>query len=287
MKEPLVSIIIPFYTGKKWLIESVKSVLNQTYKNIEVIVINDGSIENIEDLSVKFKNLIKIIKKDNGGPASARNLGIKESLGKYVAFLDSDDLWLPNKLACQISYMRSENYVWSQHSYEMFWEESKRTKIINTSIYQGNVYLDCFISFKIQTSCVVVLKSVLLDNDIWFPTDKRFGQDVVFFKKIAKIYPLGFVNGILSRFRIRGSNAGFNIITQINDRTSTWNSIKEDKELLTKLPQPIIWAYRTVKIFNKFLLYIIINKKISKGTVEVTAKLLYVFPYLIFKLYSK
>jgi len=287
MEQPLVSVVIPFYSGINWLKEAINSVLNQTYMNIEVLVINDGSLENVEDLAKEYDSSIKIINKENGGPASARNMGIEIASGKYIAFLDSDDLWLPDKLLKQISYMESKNYVWSQHSYEMFWNDNNKTKVINTQIYLGNVYRDCFISFKVQTSCVVVLRSILIDNNIRFPLEKRYGQDGAFYRKIAQKYPLGYIEGIYSKFRIRGGNTGFRAKVQINDKAATWEEIKGDKDVLKILPQPIIFAYKTLSILSNFVNYIN-NKHIkSENAIEIISKLMYVLPYAIFKLYSK
>ncbi|EGP5645247.1 glycosyltransferase family 2 protein, partial [Enterococcus faecium] len=107
----LVSVIIPFYNQKFWLEQAVDSVLKQTHQFFEIIVVNDGSLESIEDIDNKDKR-IRVIEKKNGGPASARNLGMKLSNGKYIAFLDSDDIWLPNKLEVQLNFMIDNNVSW-------------------------------------------------------------------------------------------------------------------------------------------------------------------------------
>lgn len=284
MEQPLVSVVIPFYSGKDWLFEAIKSVLNQTYKNIEVLVINDGSSENIDDIINKFKPRIRVIKKTNGGPASARNLGIKIAKGKYIAFLDSDDLWLPEKLEKQINFMEKTKYVWSHHSYQMFWENSKKSRVVDTSKYSGNVYRDTYISFKVQTSTVVIRKSILIENNIYFP-NMRYGQDLEFFRRLSKLYHLGYVDGILSKFRIRGTNAGFRAKIQLYNRANTWENIKNNNELLKLLPKPIIFSYKLTKYLSKYVskLDTIIN---SEKTKEVISKFLYVLPYSIFKIYS-
>jgi len=286
MEEPLVSVVIPFYSGKHWLTEAIESVLRQTYENKEIIVINDGSKENIDDIIKKYKK-VKVIYKENGGPASARNMGIEQSNGKYIAFLDSDDIWLPNKLAQQISEMESKKYVWSQHSYEMFWENNSKTKIIDTHVYSGDVYKDCFISFKVQTSCVVVLRSILIEHNIRFPIEKRYGQDLDFYKKIAQKYPLGYIKGIHSRFRIRGTNAGFRAKVQLNYRASTWKEIREEEKVLQILPKQVLLAYRICSLFSKFVNQI--EKKYIKNEnmLEIISKIAYLMPYTIFKAYSK
>lgn len=288
MKEyPLVSVVIPFYSGVDWLIEAINSALEQTYKNLEVLVINDGSKENLEKVKKKFKTTIRIINKENGGPASARNLGIEKSNGKYIAFLDSDDTWYKDKLTNQILSMETNKYIWSHHSYKMFWDDKNKTKVINTSVYVDDIYIDCFISLKIQTSCVVVLRKVLIENNIKFPLEKRYGQDLTFYKRIAKRYPIGYIDGIYSGFRIRGTNAGLRAKIQINDRAFTWQEVKDNSDLLRQLPPPIIFAYKISNKFNELLK--LINQKYVKKekNIELLSKFFYLIPYTIFKFYAK
>ncbi|QGH36261.1 glycosyltransferase [Gracilibacillus salitolerans] len=287
MEQPLVSVVIPFYSGMHWLIEAINSVVKQTYKNIEILVINDGSSESMEEVKNIFGSSIIIINKKNGGPASARNLGIEKSSGKYIAFLDSDDIWDKDKLTIQISEMESNGYIWSQHSYEMFWENTNKTKSINTSIYSGNIFIDCFISLKIQTSCVVILRKILIDSNIRFPIEKRYGQDGAFYRYIARDNPIGYVNGVYTRFRVRGSNAGFRAKVQIDDRASIWNEIKKDKNLLTSLPVPIRFAYKASNFISKCLNNV--SERFIKNTkyLEILSRLMYILPYTIYKIYAK
>src|SRR5690554_960556 len=113
---PLVSVIIPFYSRSDWLEEAVESVLNQTYDKIEIIVINDGSKENLNKFLKKYGKKIIYYTQENRGPGAARNQGMKIAKGKYLSFLDSDDLWLSNKTERQIFFMEKENVVWSHTS---------------------------------------------------------------------------------------------------------------------------------------------------------------------------
>lgn len=278
--EPLVSVIIPFYSEKKWLIESIESVRKQTYKNIEILVINDGSHEDISDISY---NNLKIIYKSNGGPASARNMGIKKSKGKYLAFLDSDDIWLPTKLSAQIKKMETNNLKWSQHSYEMFWEESFKRKSVITKQFQGDVLKDCYISFKVQTSCLVVCRETIINNHFFFPEGKRYGQDLGFYKHLAAKYPLGYIDGVHSNFRIRGSNAGFRAAVQLRDKSSTWKEIKNDTQILRMLPKKVIFAYKFSSIISTCINVLVKQFNIGVKMDEIISKIGYFFPYLIFK----
>ena len=277
---PLVSVVIPFYSGEEWLDEALESVLEQNYSNIEILVINDGSKEDISNLKEKYASKVKFQDKENGGPATARNLGIEIAAGEYIAFLDSDDLWLPGKLEKQVELMEKNNAVWSQHSYEMFWDGTDKTKIIDTSIYNGNVYKDCFISFKVQTSCIMIKREVLINENIRFPINKRYGQDCSLFRELASKYKLYSIKGVYSRFRIRGNNAGFRAIVQINDRADIWSDIKDDEQTLKILPKLVKFAYRICDKESKFIK----NKKIKN---EKFAKFLYIMPWTMFKIYAK
>lgn len=123
MIQPLVSIIMPAYNAERFIEKSIESVLNQTYKNWELLIINDDSKDSTQTIIenyLKKDNRIKLYNQENNrGVAEARNKGIKISRGKYIAFLDSDDLWKNNKLQLQIEYMRkNEVYMtYTQYSY--------------------------------------------------------------------------------------------------------------------------------------------------------------------------
>ncbi|MFC1771196.1 glycosyltransferase family 2 protein [Candidatus Margulisiibacteriota bacterium] len=103
-KQVYVSVIIPVYNGKDCIQRAIKSVLAQTYKHFEIIVIDDGSIDNTSD-QVKIFPEVKLIQQKNLGASKARNVGIELAQGKYIAFLDADDEWLPYKLDIQTIYL--------------------------------------------------------------------------------------------------------------------------------------------------------------------------------------
>lgn len=100
--KPLVSVIIPCFNSELFIQDCVESVLKQTYENIEIILIDDGSTDESLSKIEQFSTKIMILKKENQGAASARNLGIRNSNGSYIAFLDSDDIWHPEKIERQV-----------------------------------------------------------------------------------------------------------------------------------------------------------------------------------------
>ncbi len=106
MKSPLVSIVIPTYNQPFFLREALDSVFAQTFKDYEIIVVNDGSTDDTAEQLKQYANRIRVITQDNQGIGRARNRGMDEAAGRYIAFLDHDDLWHPQKLEIQVAYMR-------------------------------------------------------------------------------------------------------------------------------------------------------------------------------------
>ena len=111
--KPLVTIVIPVYNGSNYLAEAIDSALNQTYNNIEVLVINDGSKDNgaTDIVALSYGNKIRYITKENGGVSSALNLGIREMRGDYFSWLSHDDLYKPQKIEKEVAALQSKNDI--------------------------------------------------------------------------------------------------------------------------------------------------------------------------------
>ena len=122
MKDELVSIIMPSYNTGKYIVSSIKSVLAQTYQNWELLIVDDCSTDNTDDL---VKQLLQdsrihyLTNEKNSGAAVSRNRALKEARGRWIAFLDSDDLWMPQKLERQIDYMRKNGYSFTYTDYNI------------------------------------------------------------------------------------------------------------------------------------------------------------------------
>jgi GT2 family glycosyltransferase len=112
-----VSVIIPIYNDARYIAQALNSVLSQTYSNIEILVVDDGSTEDIRSALMPFMPKVRYVYKENGGAASARNRGLQEATGTYVAFLDADDFWLmPTHLADQVTCLDTDSNVGIVHS---------------------------------------------------------------------------------------------------------------------------------------------------------------------------
>jgi len=133
MRNELVSIITPLYDSEEFISRTIESVLSQKYKNWEMIIIDDCSNDNGVNIVKKYKKNNKQIKlvqlSKNSGAAVARNKGIKKANGKYIAFLDSDDLWHPEKLEKQISFMKKKDYAFTYTNYQKMTESGDLTGV--------------------------------------------------------------------------------------------------------------------------------------------------------------
>ena len=123
----LVSIIMPTYNCGRFIAESINSVLAQTYTNWELLIVDDCSVDNTAEVVAAFKDprIHYQCNEHNSGAAVTRNTALRIAKGKYIAFLDSDDLWLPEKLEKQITFMQQNGYAFSYHDYTEIDEESK------------------------------------------------------------------------------------------------------------------------------------------------------------------
>lgn len=273
--EPMVSVIIPFYKRADWLIEAIDSVYAGTYTNFEIILVNDGSDEDIDRILERYDDRLKYLKQQNSGPAIARNNGIKEADGKYIAFLDSDDYWEKEKLERQVMLMESQGCAWSHTAYTNFWDGTEVHTKIDVSHIQGNIFPWCIYSSKIATPCVMVRAKILKEDGLQFEEDMRHGQDVILWFKLASLYEIGFVDFCLVHVRKTGTNVSQNVKFQLLARAQLWNKIKAfDKESFKKIKGIGKISYKWCSVFGSLI------KKLSNRTPDRILKFLSALFYL-------
>lgn len=189
--KPLVSVIIPAYQVSGFIKETLESVLSQTFKDYEVILINDGSPDTplLEEQIKPYSHLITYLKQPNGGAGAARNAGVRAAQGKFVAFLDGDDVWLPNFLSAQLELLSSDG------GYDVVYADA--TNFTNAGLSQstnmdmnpseGEVTVESLISARccVITSSVVALRSKVIIVGCF---DERFrnSQDFDLWLRLAK-----------------------------------------------------------------------------------------------------
>ncbi|WP_406685338.1 glycosyltransferase family 2 protein [Seonamhaeicola sp. MEBiC1930] len=197
-----VSIITPTYNSERFIEDTIKSVINQTYKDWELIIIDDNSTDTTIEIVSRFSNRnsnIRLIKnKKNSGAAFSRNKGIKEAKGDFIAFLDADDLWKPEKLEKQISFMQINNCKVCYSSYELMNEEgellNKQISALQTlsykkllkSNYVGN--LTGIYNAKSLGKITSINLRKRQDWLIWLEAIKKSGKPAMGIKESLAIY---------------------------------------------------------------------------------------------------
>lgn len=233
---PKVSVIIPFYNRINKLREAIDSVLGQTFRDYEIILIDDGSKVDAKRVINLSNPKIHYYKQSNQGPASARNHGIQKSQGKYLAFLDSDDLFLPDKLKKQVKIMEQNPKVILSHtSYIVFDDKTgKDIGVVNSGTFTGKVFPRIMVNCDIATPTVMLRKKSL--NNLLFDESKKIGEDVIFWSEIAKSSKIIGINQPLSRVRQNENSATINIKAQIEGFT---NIIDYNKKYRTLANLPV------------------------------------------------
>ncbi|MGL6107517.1 glycosyltransferase family 2 protein [Romboutsia sp.] len=229
MNEPLVSIITPVYNAESFLSETIKSIKNQTYKNWEMILVDDCSKDNSANIIKEFQNTddrIKYIKLEkNSGASVSRNTGIKNSKGRFIAFVDSDDLWNPEKLEKQVGYMLKDKLGFTFTSYRYMKENGELTNKVARAPqkidYEGllkNTIIGC--------STVVIDRNVV--GDFEMPLVRR-GQDTATWLKILRNekYAYGIEEDLVN-YRLVGDSLSSN---KVKAMKRTWNTYRNVENL--------------------------------------------------------
>ena len=202
LKEELVSVIVPTYNRESEVLKSIISVLEQTYTNLECIVVDDGSTDNTEKLLLEINDSrLRYIKLEhNSGPSIARNTGIRESRGNYIAFNDSDDLWLPDKLKIQMEKMKSEDEIGMVYCSYTYDKNGKEMKIPSDRYegfqLEGYIFDSLWQNNKIGTPTILV-KRECVDVCGGFAENLHSLEDWEFVLRISDKYKIAYVNKVL------------------------------------------------------------------------------------------
>lgn len=218
-----ISIIIPYYKKKKYVVRCINSVYKQSFKNFEVILVYDDLEKNDLKFIVKTfkkkKNFLILNNKKNLGAGESRNLGILKSRGKYIAFLDADDYWNKNKLKIQYNFMKDYNILFSHTNYTVLNQDGKLIKTYKAKSLDYN---------KLLHSCDVGLSSVMLNKKIL--KNSRFSkiktkEDYALWLSITKknkckIFP---INKNLTYWRDVSNSLSANNIQKLKDAFTVYN----------------------------------------------------------------
>ena len=199
MDLPFFSVVIPLYNTGKYIEVTVRSVIGQTYKNFEVVIVDDGSTDDgPEKVGLVGDSRIRLIRKENGGVSSARNRGIAEARGEYIAFLDADDEWRPDALKTFYDFLSSHDCQWAVSGYARRYKGREKDLIFSKTRIVADALEALAAGMSIWTGAIVVKRSCFAP-DMLFDTKVARSEDREVWLKLACKYPrVGYIGRALA-----------------------------------------------------------------------------------------
>lgn len=188
---PLVSVIIPTYNRAPVLGRAIGSVLAQTLPDFELIVVDDGSSDHTKDVASQFGDCVQLVRQENRGVSAARNTGIKHSHGDLIAFLDSDDEWLPVKLEKQVALFSGGDFIC--HTEEIWYRDGKHVPQKKIHRKQGGWFFERALERCLISPSSVMISRRLLDRVGWFDEDLPAAEDYDLWLRITAFHEVSFV----------------------------------------------------------------------------------------------
>lgn len=241
----MVSVIIPMYNSEKYIEDCINSVINQTYRNLEIIVIDDCSSDSSTEIVSNMKDSrLKIIRLlENKGVSNARNKGVELAEGDYICFIDSDDIWVKNKIEKQLDFIEKNKYDFIYSNYAFLDNKKLASKKISeldiekdlkkTSVPEEMTYNTAIKNTAIFVSTVMLNMKKIKKEDVYMP-DLKIGQDTVTWWHILKkgIVAHG-MKEVLAYYRISGNSLSSNKFKAV---LGAWkNYLNEDLKFYEKV----------------------------------------------------
>lgn len=261
---PKISVVIPTYNAAQYVGEAIESVLNQTFKDYEIVVVDDGSTDNTEELLQKYVDRIRYIKQKNGGEGAARNRGIREAHGEWVAFLDADDLWLPHKLKVQMEFVEQHpdvDFIYGDTS--VF--DSNR--VLSKSVFsERQPHEGRIIKNLLRENCVPILSVIArkkcFEKSGLFKEGMKYCTDYEMWLRFAKYFKFGYVNEVVASCRKHEKGVSQNMEQMHKTHLNILNTTLKDM----KIPYAAADRIRSFNYFkNGYLCFEKKNKDASKN----------------------
>ena len=282
---PKVSVIIPNYNYEKFIAATVESVLSQTYGNIEIIIIDDGSKDNSLEVLKQFGDKIRVIEQKNAGVSVARNHGVSLSTGEYIAFLDADDIWLPEKLERQIEKFNSDAEIGLVHC-SMTLINPKEEPIGEMNNGQEGFVSEEFLLFErgvvVGAGSTALVKRSIFDEVGGFDLRLSTAADWDFCYQVSRKHKIGFVPEPLVLYRMHGTNMHGNINAMEHDMLLGFDKAFAEKsddlrkiknECYGNLYMTLAGSYYKTKNYGKFV------EMSGKSITNYPKKLMYLLKY--------
>lgn len=241
----LISIITPTYNCGKFISETIESVLDQTYKNWEMVIVDDCSTDNTKHIVEEYIKKDSRIRyhrlEENSGAAIARTKAMEIAQGDYMAFLDSDDLWMKNKLEIQLNLMKKNHWYFTCTDYEQIDEDSNKLNKIIKSIEKTNYN-------RLLLDCPVGNSTVMYDvKRMGIPNIRKRNDDALWLKMLKKEEYMYGINQVLMQYRLRNDSISSNKFKLVKYHWVLYRDV-EHLSIIQSLFHICYWCF--IKIFK-------------------------------------
>jgi len=272
---PEISVIVPCFNQAEYLKDSIGSILAQTFEDWECIIINDGSTDNTEEIALAYcskDNRFVYVKKENGGPSSSKNLGIRQSKGNYIQFLDADDVIDKNKFEKQLALLKNTSNIALSYcdyftSKDSDLSEECPERYVNPKFNSKNYLLELIRNWELNLSipchCYLFKSSIFKENNIFFDEKLMNHEDWDCWMSIFSLNPkVYFIDQILATYRIRQNSACYDTDLMYNGYLSALSKQKEMQKKNSMASHLLSIKYFQVKNRGKFI-FKVLDKGLS------------------------
>ncbi|NBC25933.1 MAG: glycosyltransferase [Bacteroidetes bacterium] len=227
MNPPLVSIVIPTYNRPEHLERALESALRQTYENLEIIVVDDGSELNLKLFEKTYPSVRFLKNKTNRGPCYSRNRGLKASNGEYINFLDDDDELYPNKIKLQVEkFLESDDPNLGMVTCHLLDRRSGKEKLVQNKV-QGNIYKKMLSGFAVAGTEAMLFKKSVFDEIDGFDEALESSQEYDLFIRAAEVCAIDYVDQVLTRKNRSENQISLNFDKKISGATHLFKKHNE------------------------------------------------------------
>ena len=268
---PNVSIIMPAYNSSRWISDSIQSVFEQNYVQWELLIVDDGSTDNTKNIVKDFLNdkRIKYFYQDNYGPAVARNYGISKASGKYLAFLDSDDLWKPNKLELQLNYLKNNPDCCLIHTnYSTFESNTQNSKPFRQTPWFSNWdENERLLMFDTIGTLTVLTETQLIKNLGGFNNDLHGTEDWDLWIRVSKEGKISKLNDDTAFYRIHPKGISQSFDKHLIELDKVYNQHVFQSKIQNKIKYAAnsVYSFRKAKNYFKKKNYLFFLRYICSG----------------------
>lgn len=237
LSNPKVSVIIPVFNGDNFLDQAIESVLKQTYSNIELLVIDDGSTDGTWGIIRSYGNELRGFHKENGGVASALNLGISHATGKYIAWLSHDDIFLPQKIQCQVTFLESHpNYKACYTDFCIINTQDELLRNVKNPWYPRSKMVQTLFGEMYINGSTTLIDSNCFDVVGLFNENLAHTQDLDMWFRILEMFEIGHLDQILLKSRTHSQQGSWNFQIQISEEQIIYQGIFDRMGIQKILP---------------------------------------------------